>query len=333
MIVKFYNLKKSLEKEINFYLLYGKNTGLIEDTINNILKPSFSKNIFYYDELEILSNLDSFREKIFNNSFFENDKLIIINRVSEKLLKIIQELIEQKTKDLKVIIKCGALEKKSKLRNFFEKNNETVIVPFYEDDNQTLMIIAQKFFKEKKIKISSENINYIVRRSIGDRISLKNELEKIANYSQEKLTIGSKEILKLTNSTENYSISELTDQCLARNIKKTINILNENIPSIEDNILILKSFLYKLKRLKKIKEELEIKKDQEQVISSFKPPIFWKDKEIIKQQLKTLSLNEIKLFIKKVNNLELMIKKNSQISNQIINDFILEKIKLPNNLI
>ena len=333
MIVKFYNLKKNLEKEINFYLLYGKNTGLIEDTINNILKPSFSKNIFYYDELEILSNLDSFREKIFNNSFFENGKLIIINRVSEKLLKIIQELIEQKTKDLKVIIKCGALEKKSKLRNFFEKNNETVIVPFYEDDNQTLMIIAQKFFKEKKIKISSENINYIVRRSIGDRISLKNELEKIANYSQEKLTIGSKEILKLTNSTENYSISELTDQCLARNIKKTINILNENIPSIEDNILILKSFLYKLKRLKKIKEELEIKKDQEQVISSFKPPIFWKDKEIIKQQLKTLSLNEIKLFIKKVNNLELMIKKNSQISNQIINDFILEKIKLPNNLI
>ena len=333
MIVKFYNLKKSLEKEINFYLLYGKNTGLIEDTINNILKPNFSKNIFYYDELEILSNLDSFKEKIFNISFFENDKLIIINRVSEKLLKIIQELIEQKTKDLKVIIKCGALEKKSKLRSFFEKNNETVIVPFYEDDNQTLMIIAQKFFKEKKIKISSENINYIVRRSMGDRISLKNELEKIANYSQKKLTIGSKEILKLTNSNENYSISELTDQCLARNIKKTINILNENIPSIEDNILIIKSFLYKLKRLKKIKEELEIKKDQEQVISSFKPPIFWKDKEIIKQQLKTLSLNEIKLFIKKVNNLELMIKKNSQISNQIINDFILEKIKLPNNLI
>ena len=172
MIVKFYNLKKSLEKEINFYLLYGKNTGLIEDTINNILKPSFSKNIFYYDELEILSNLDSFREKIFNNSFFENDKLIIINRVSEKLLKIIQELIEQKTKDLKVIIKCGALEKKSKLRNFFEKNNETVIVPFYEDDNQTLMIIAQKFFKEKKIKISSENINYIVRRSIINTLNL-----------------------------------------------------------------------------------------------------------------------------------------------------------------
>ena len=333
MIVKFYNLKKSLEKEINFYLLYGKNTGLIEDTINNILKPNFSKNIFYYDELEILSNLDSFKEKIFNISFFENDKLIIINRVSEKLLKIIQELIEQKTKDLKVIIKCGALEKKSKLRSFFEKNNETVIVPFYEDDNQTLMIIAQKFFKEKKIKIISENIKYIVRRSMGDRISLKNELEKIANYSQKKLTIGSKEILKLTNSNENYSISELTDQCLARNIKKTINILNENIPSIEDNILIIKSFLYKLKRLKKIKEELEIKKDQEQVISSFKPPIFWKDKEIIKQQLKTLSLNEIKLFIKKVNNLELMIKKNSQISNQIINDFILEKIKLPNNLI
>jgi len=168
---------------------------------------------------------------------------------------------------------------------------------------------------------------------MGNRISLKNELEKIANYSQRKKLLSTEEILKLTNSAENHNISELTDQCLAKNKKNTINILNENSPSIEDNILILKSFLYKLKRLKKLKKEIEIKKNQEQVISSFRPPIFWKDKDIIKQQLKNLSLNEINIFIKKVNNLELIIKKNSQISNQIINNFILEKLDIPNNLI
>jgi DNA polymerase-3 subunit delta len=195
------------------------------------------------------------------------------------------------------------------------------------------MIIAQNFFKEKNIRITPENINFIIKRCKGNRISLKNELEKIENYSQKKKTIGAEEILKLTNSAEDYSISELTDQCLAKNKTRTINILNENTPSTENNILILKTFLYKLKRLKKIKEEIEIKKNQEQVISSFKPPIFWKDKEIIKQQLKNLSLNEINIFIKKVNNLELTIKKNSQISNQIINNFILEKLDVSNNLI
>ena len=168
---------------------------------------------------------------------------------------------------------------------------------------------------------------------MGSRIFLKNELEKIESYSQKKQTISTEEILKLTNSAENYSISELTDQCLANNKKKTTSILNENTPSAEDNILILKSFLFKLKRLKKLKEEIKIKKNEDQVISSFKPPIFWKDKEIIKQQLKNLSLNEIRIFIKKVNNLELIIKKNSQISNQITNNFILEKLKMPNNLI
>ena len=157
--------------------------------------------------------------------------------------------------------------------------------------------------------------------------------KKLKITVKKKKTIGAEEILKLTNSAEDYSISELTDQCLAKNKTRTINILNENTPSTENNILILKTFLYKLKRLKKIKEEIEIKKNQEQVISSFKPPIFWKDKEIIKQQLKNLSLNEINIFIKKVNNLELTIKKNSQISNQIINNFILEKLDVSNNLI
>jgi DNA polymerase-3 subunit delta len=333
MIIKHFNLKKGIKKEIKFYLFYGKNIGLIEDLINDILKPIFSKNIFYYDETEVLSNLERFKENINNNSFFEDDKLIIINRATDKLLTIIQELSEQKIEKLNIIIKSGILEKKSKLRNFFEKNVKTIVVPVYEDDHQSLMIIAQNFFKEKNIRITPENINFIIKRCKGNRISLKNELEKIENYSQKKKTIGAEEILKLTNSAEDYSISELTDQCLAKNKTRTINILNENTPSTENNILILKTFLYKLKRLKKIKEEIEIKKNQEQVISSFKPPIFWKDKEIIKQQLKNLSLNEINIFIKKVNNLELTIKKNSQISNQIINNFILEKLDVSNNLI
>ena len=220
MIIKYFNLKNILKNQNNFYLLYGKNIGLIEDTINKTLKPIFSKNIFYYDEIEILSNPDAFKEKIYNSSFFENDKLIIISRGTDKLLNIIEELTEKKPEDLKIIIKSGILEKKSKLRNFFEKDNEKIIVPFYEDDHQTLMILAQNFFKQKKIKISTENINFIVKKTMGNRINLVNELEKIANYCQKKLTIGSDEILKLTNLAENYNFSELVDCCLEKKRRK-----------------------------------------------------------------------------------------------------------------
>ena len=109
--------------------------------------------------------------------------------------------------------------------------------------------------------------------------------------------------------------------------------MNENISTTEGNILILKSFLFKLKRLKKLKNEIEKKKSQDQVISSFKPPIFWKDKVIIKKQLNTLSIKDINDFIKKINELELLIKKNSSLSSKITNNFILETVNLPNNLI
>ena len=323
MIIKHFNLKKNLDKKINFYLLYGKNIGLIEETINNILKPNFSKNIYYYDESDILSDLDNFREQILNNSLFENNKLIIINRATDKILEIIEELSEKKIQEIKIIIKSGILEKKSKLRTYFEKKDEFVIIPFYEDDNQTLMLIAQNFFRQNKIKINQENINFIVRKCVGNRIVLQSELEKIYNYAHKKLKIGSNEILKIINSAENHSISELTDQCLAKNKNKIINILNDNIPSTEDNIVILKSFLYKLKRLKKLKKETETKKNQDQAIASFRPQIFWKDKEIVKKQLNNLSLDEINQLILKVNSIELLVKNNSQISTYIVNDFIL----------
>ena len=326
MIIKHYELKKNLKGKNNYFLLHGQNSGLIEEIIDKDLKPIFSKNIFNYDESEILSNISAFMEGLYNKSFFENDKLVIINRVSDKILDIIKEIYEKEDENLKIILKSGNLEKKSKLRNFFEKSKNLIIVPFYEDTHQSLLFVAQSFFKENKIKISPQNINYIIENSKGNRINLKNELEKIKNFSQKKLSVELNEIIKLTNLAENYNISELTDQCLARNKKKTLNILNENNPSLEDNILILKSFLYKLKRLKKLKLELENKKNTDAVISSYKPPIFWKDKDMIKQQLKIWSLPQIKSLINKTNDMELLIKKNSQASNQIVNNFILEKL-------
>ena len=326
MIIKHYELKKNLKGKNNFFLLYGHNSGLIEEIIDKDLKPIFSKNIFKYDESEILSDISAFKEGLVNKSFFENDKLIIINRVSDKILDIVKEICDQKDEDLKIILKSGNLEKKSKLRNFFEKSKNLIIVPFYEDTHQSLLFLAQNFFKENKIKISPQNINYIIENSKGNRINLKNELEKIKNFSQKKISVELNEIIKLTNLAENYNISELTDQCLARNKKKTLNILNENNPSSEDNILILKNFLYKLKRLKKLKLELENKKNADAVISSYKPTIFWKDKDVIKQQLKIWSLPQIKSLINKTNDMELLVKKNSQASNQIVNNFILEKL-------
>ena len=331
MIIKYFDLKKDLKENINFYLLYGLNVGLIEETINGSLKPIFSKNILNYEENEILANVDEFEQNIFNKSFFENDKLIIINRASDKILGIIEDIIDKDVAETVIILKSSNLEKKSKLRNFFEKNKKTIISPFYEDNYQSLMTIAQNFFREKKIKISPQNINLIVERSKGNRISLKNELEKIGNFTLKKLSIELKDILKLTNLSENYNYSELADHCLAKNKKKTLNILNENNPSIEDNILILKTFLYKLKRLKKLKKDMEIQKDIETAISLFKPPIFWKDKDLIKQQLKVWSLPQLKVLIKNISGLELLIKKNSKISNEIISNFVLERLEIPNN--
>ena len=333
MILKLSDLLKNLTKSHKFYLLYGSNTGQIEETLNNIFKPKLSKNIYNYDENELVANISEFEENVLNKSFFDDDKLIIINRGSDKILGIIESLISKKISETTIIIKASILEKRSKLRVFFEKNKETICIPFYDDSYQTSLSIAQNFFSKNNIKISVQNINYIVEKSKNNRISLRNELEKIKIFHQKKSSIGFEDILKLTNTAENYEISELTDQCLMKNKKKVNNILNENISTSEDNILILRSLLFKLKRLKKLKKEIEKHKDQELVISSVKPAIFWKDKDIIKQQLKVLSLNDIKLFIKKVNNLELLIKQNSNLSSKITNNFIFETFNLSNNSI
>ena len=326
MISKYYEIEK-FKNKINYFLFYGENEGQKQDVIQTSFSQFTKENTYKYSEKDVIENKQTFFENVYSKSFFENEKLILISDVSDKILNLIEEIIASNINDVVIILIAKRLDKKSKLRNYFEKEKIVLIVPFYEDTPQTLLSIAKKILFENKINLSSENINLIIERSQGDRINLKNELQKIINLSQNNKKLELEDILKLTNLSENYSAGELVDNCLSKNKKRTLNILNENIPSSEDNILILRTFLNKLKRLRKLRLNLIENNNIDQVINSFKPPIFWKDKNIIKQQIKIWGLNDIESFIVDLNNTESLIKKNPQISNQIINNMILDKVE------
>ena len=331
MIVKHFELNKIIAEKKKFFLLYGNNSGLIKEIIKSKLKPFLYKKVFNYDESEIINNLDDFKEDILNKSFFDNEKLVIISRSTDKIYKIIEEIIEKKVEDLAIILISGALEKKSKLRNLFEKNKDTICIPFYEDNDRSLVSIVQNFLKEKKIQISNESVNLLIQRCSGDRINLYNELQKIESFSKNRKRIDIEDIAKLTNLSENLNFNELVDNVLAKNLKKTLYILNENNFASEDTILILRIFLIKLKRLLKIKSQIKIENNVENAIKNFKPPIFWKEKEILKKQVEILSFQNIKDLIVKTNDLELLVKKNPAISINIITNFIIEQGAVVNN--
>ncbi len=326
MIVKFFELKKKKLDNIKFFLLYGKNKGLIEETINSVLKPALSNNVFKYEENEVLNNTENFYENIHNKSLFDEKKLIIVNRASDKIFKIISEILEEELDDINFVFIADILEKKSKLRNLFEKDKNTVCVPFYEDNNQSLNIVVQNFLKKKNIKLSQQNINLIIERSRGDRNNLNNELIKIEILLSSRKNITMDEILRLTNLAENYDISELVDNSLAKNKLKTLNILNENNFNSEDCISILRIYLSKLKRLLKIKSE-EIKTNSlEKALLSIRPPIFWKDKEIVKEQARRWDYGKIQDLITKTSKIELEVKKNPTSSTILVMDFIFESV-------
>jgi DNA polymerase-3 subunit delta len=331
MIIKSFELSKVDLTKNKYFLLYGENEGLKKQSIEEKFKKLYSENIYTYEESEIIKNKESFFNNILTKSFFENEKLIIINRATDKIKDTIEELLEKEIKDLVLILNAGGLEKKSKIRTLFEKNKGIICVPFYEDNDQTLSALVHNFFRKNKVPISQQSINLIVQRSRGDRLNLQNELEKIQSYTQNKTKIEIEELLKLTNLAENYSVSELIDGCLAKNKKKTINILNENNYSLDDCILIIRTFLIKSKRLLRLSQEMKGKKNIEAVISTFKPPIFWKDKEAVKQQVRSWSFINIENLVYRINEVELLIKKNSSNSVNILSDFIIEQATTVSN--
>ena len=322
MIIKSFELEKLKSSKLKLHLIYGNNEGIKEDIINNVYLRNFSGEILKYDEQEVINNKDNFFSNLLNNSLFEMKKLIIISRGSDKLTDIFIKILEKDIIDIKIIIKCSNLEKKSKLRNFFEKEKQVICTPVYEDDARSLNSVIQNFLRESKFNLSQEIKNILIERSKGDRINLKNELLKLKNLSVSKKILNSEDVLKLSNLAENYSVFELSDYYLAKNSKKVSNILNENNYSSEDCILILRTILNKSKRLLKIKNEVDNNINIDQVISSFKPPIFWKEKDIVKKQVQSWSTDEVKEMIYKVNDLEASVKKNTGSSLLFVSNFV-----------
>ena len=327
MIIKAYEYQKIKKIKNNFYLFYGENEGYKNQVIKEIFVDNYKEKIERFDESEILNNFENFLSSQINKSFFDESKLILISRDSEKIIKLIHELLERKINDITFVLNASNLDKKSKLRSLFEKDKNLICMPFYKDDNRTLIQLANNFFRNNKISISQEIVNLIVERSSGDRINLNNELNKISLFLLDKEKVNISDVIKLTNLAENYSISELADNCLSKNVKKINKIFNENVFSVDDCILIIRTLLLKSKRLLEIKKMNSLNTNVEQVISSYKPPIFWKDKEIVKNQASKWSQGETEKLIYRIHDVELMVKKNYYNSLNIVSDFILNTAK------
>ena len=325
MILKTNDLNKNINYKI--FLFHGINEGQKEEILEKKFKPIFGKNIFKYYEREVFSDLENFYNQVLSKSFFEENKLIIIKDASDKIRDEIKILKSKKLDEIKIILICNILDKKSKLRNLFEKEKDLVSIAFYSDNNQTLTTIVKSFFLARNISVSQESIDLLVNRANGERKNLENELTKIEGYLTNKKNISVEEIHTLTNLSENYSINQLVDNCLAKNKNRTIYILNENNFSFEDAIIIIRTFLIKTKRLIKLNQNLQENKNIDKTIVTFKPPIFWKDKELVKSQIKIWTLDNTYKLMEEINKVELNIKKNSTNALDILFDFILNTSK------
>ena len=322
MIIKSFEVEKIKLIKNNLILLYGSNQGHKNQVIKEFFEKLFDGEISRLDENEVLNNYEEFISSLINKSLFEDDKLIVISRTSEKIIKLVNEILDRNIEKIKIIINSDNLEKKSKLRSLFEKDKKLICIPFYEDNERSLVSIAQNFLRQKNIKVSQEVVNLLVGRSRGDRGNLINELNKIENLSITKKNIDLEDVFKLTNLSENYSVFELAESYLAKNKKQVSKILNENNFANDECILILRTILNRSKRLLKLKESQNETGNIDLTISSFRPPIFWKEKDVVKKQIQSWSDEEVKKVIYKINDLEVLIKKNSNNSINFVSDFV-----------
>ena len=326
MLIKSYEILKKDLNFLNSFLIYGENTGLKQDIVKSVIELKEKKNIKYkqfkFEEEEIIKNQNDFFNLIFSGSLFDKKKVIFVNRTTDRLFNLISEISKKNIKDILIFFEANQLEKKSKIRNLFEKDKNLVCIACYQDNNFDLIKIINDEIKQTKIKLSTESINLLIERASGDRNNLRNEVNKLKSFALNKQMVSYDQVKELTNMVGNYQNDYIVNICLNGDKKKLNKILRENNFSFEDFLILLKIFSKKIHRLLKIKIFNRLEKNLDQIFNQIRPPIFWKEKEDVKKQVRLWNEKKLNLIIKKINEIELNCKKNHELATNITLDFL-----------
>ena len=326
MIHKSYLVEQKIEKiDKGITLFYGENLGLIDDFKELIRKYNKKSEIIRFNEEEIIKKNVVFFREISSDSLFSEKKVIFIDQASDKILDLIQEVEKIDLKE-SVYLFSSILEKKSKLRAFFEKSKKYNIVPCYEDNEVTLKKIILQSLKDFK-GITTENINLIIDNCSFNRTKLKNELDKIKSFFHDKI-LKTAEIEKLFNIKTNNDFDKLKDAALLGNRKNTNKLLSDTILEAEKNIFYLNSINQRLGKLLEINNN---DSNLEKAINDLRPPIFWKDKPNFISQAKVWNQKKINIIMKNTYDIEIKIKSNSSIDkNLLIKKLLVDMCELAN---
>ncbi len=317
----------TISKEIinkPFVLLYGENPSLIHEIENNILikiKEEKSFTIKKYQEEYLIQNEDIFNQMINSNNLFEDDEIYIISKTTDKILQIFNEEIAAQN-NKKIVFLTENLTKKSKLRNLAESSNYFACIACYHDTPEQLQSLLIQKLKNMQINVSREfinslfEINSLNRQDINDAVDKILLIKKSSNIDENKL----KELFHSSTDNNNF---EIVNDCLLGN-KKNINIALNNIYAQGINFNeILSALKYKINKLLEIVESNTDSKNINQLVESFRPAIFWKEKNIVKDQLNRWSKKELEILLDQIFDIEIQCKKNYDVSTVILQNFVI----------
>ena len=330
MIYKSYILEENTKifKNFNISLFYGENTGLKKE-FKNVIKKIYGKATYLnYFQDEILKNLDSFYSELNNNSLFEEEKIYFINNITDKFYEFFLS-IEAKLKSQKIILFADNLEKKSKIRDYFEKSKKLAVIACYQDNEVSL-----KKHILKKLKgyegLTNEIMNFILQQTNLDRLSVNNEIEKIQSFNINK-RITKQDLEQILDQQSNENFNVLKDKAMNGDKKNTNKLLSDTIFEPEKNVMYLSLINQRLNQLNEFKD-IKIQ-NQEIALSKLKPQIFWKDKSNFMLQTTKWNSNKIKRALKKSYNLEIKIKSDNVIKKELlIKEFIVDLCNTANSL-
>lgn len=322
MIIKSFSINyEKLFSDYKINLIYGENFHLKNEIISK-LSHVFKKNNFktkFIKEDEILKNIEILDNYLNQDNLFGDQEILIIQNTTDKLLNY----INLEDQDKKIILVSDNLTKKDNLRNIAEKSQYISCVACYEDNEKTLQSLLQIGITKLGLKIPYEVINQLFNINKLNRNDINSGLEKLALITKDK-KLDHETFSTLFNTTSSYDAFEISNALLLGDKTQLNKILSSFYHFAINFNEVLGPLKYKINKLLDIHEFNKNQNNVSLAVDSYKPPIFWKEKDLVKKQLTKWNKNELNTLLDKINEIEILCKLNHEIAETIFNKFLLD---------
>ncbi|MGY8985081.1 MAG: DNA polymerase III subunit delta [Sphingomonadales bacterium] len=284
-----------LNDQYSGVLIYGPDEGLVRERAHRISKQvvedlSDPFNVVRPSLSQVIEEPSILLDELLSLSMVGGRRLVRLDGAEDKAYQGLEQALSGIPKDGEknlLVVTAGNLKPSSKIRKLFEGLEIAVTIACYADSSKDVEELIIEVLGANNLKADPQAISFLLNNLGSDRLISRSELEKIVLYAGDRIdrVIKLEDVITLIGDSATLTLNDIASATTGGDLKRLDQLLERAQSQGENAIAIIRALSRRLQQFHLVKGLIEAGQPIDSAIGKLRPPLFFKEKDIFRNQL------------------------------------------------